>query len=107
MLTSLPLDKIAEVLGKGTKPQLPTDYLQLYLAYAAALSIGDHETSATATSVRSEGMAAPDVQRPVPWANAWCAGRCLCRQDSSRTEHVRVDPLQAGTLPGDPHQVLH
>ena len=44
VLTSMPLDKIAEVLGKGTKPQLPRDYLQLYLAYAAALSAGDHET---------------------------------------------------------------
>jgi hypothetical protein len=34
----MPVDEIASALGSGAKPQLPRDYLQLYLAYAAAVS---------------------------------------------------------------------
>jgi hypothetical protein len=45
VLASMPVDEIAGVLGSGTKPQQPRDYLQLYLAYAAALSAGEHTTA--------------------------------------------------------------
>jgi primosomal replication protein N'' len=44
VLTSMPVDEIASALGSGAKPQLPRDYLQLYLAYAAAVSGCDHQS---------------------------------------------------------------
>ena len=44
VLTSMPVDEIATALGSGAKPQLPRDYLQLYLAYAAAVSGCDHQS---------------------------------------------------------------
>ena len=45
VLTSMPVDEIADVLSSGMKPQQPRDYLQLYLAYAAALSAGEYGTA--------------------------------------------------------------
>jgi hypothetical protein len=45
VLTSMPVDEIAGVLGSARKPQEPRDYLQLYLACAAALSAGEHGTA--------------------------------------------------------------
>jgi len=44
ILTSMTIDEIAGVLGSGRKPQHARDYLQLYLAYAAALSAREYGT---------------------------------------------------------------
>jgi primosomal replication protein N'' len=46
IFTSMPIGEIAEVLGSGAPPSQPRDYLQLYLAYADALSKGEHEHAA-------------------------------------------------------------
>jgi primosomal replication protein N'' len=45
LVTSMPIDQISEVMAKGARPEQPRDYLQLYMAYATALSRGDHRTS--------------------------------------------------------------
>ena len=46
IFTSMPIGEIAEVLGSGARPSQPRDYLQLYLAYADAVSKGEHEHAA-------------------------------------------------------------
>jgi primosomal replication protein N'' len=43
ILTSMPLDEISGVLGTGACPRQPRDFLQLYLAYAVAISRRQHE----------------------------------------------------------------
>ncbi len=43
IFTSMPIGEIADVLGSGAQPAEPRDYLQLYLAYADAVSRHDHE----------------------------------------------------------------
>jgi hypothetical protein len=45
VLTSMPVAEIAEALAAGAKPQQPRDYLQLYLAYVAALSTREYATA--------------------------------------------------------------
>ncbi|MBF0542830.1 MAG: hypothetical protein HQM08_00240 [Candidatus Riflebacteria bacterium] len=45
LLTSMPLEEISDLVGKVAKPQQPRDFLQLYLAYAIALSGGQHVRS--------------------------------------------------------------
>ena len=45
LVTSMPIDQISDVMSRGAKPERPKDFLQLYLAYATALSRGDHATS--------------------------------------------------------------
>jgi primosomal replication protein N'' len=42
IFTSMPIPKIAGVLEEGGRPATPRDYLQLYLAYADALSRSDY-----------------------------------------------------------------
>lgn len=44
LVTSMPIDQISDVMSRGARPERPKDYLQLYLAYATALSRGDHGT---------------------------------------------------------------
>lgn len=43
LLTSMPLDQVSGVLTSGGKPQTPRDYLQLYLAYAVAMSTDNQD----------------------------------------------------------------
>lgn len=43
IFTSMPIGEIAEVLGSGAPPSQPRDYLQLYLAYADAVSRSEHD----------------------------------------------------------------
>jgi len=45
LLTSMPLDQVSGVLAGGGKPQTPRDYLQLYLAYAVAMSMGKFDVA--------------------------------------------------------------
>jgi len=45
VVTSMPIDQISDVMSRGARPERPKDFLQLYLAYATALSRGDHATS--------------------------------------------------------------
>ena len=42
LLTSMPIGKISDIMASTAKPRRPRDFLQLYLAYAVALSAGDH-----------------------------------------------------------------
>jgi primosomal replication protein N'' len=43
LVTSMPLEQISEALNTGAKPGHPREFLQLYLAYASALSSGNFE----------------------------------------------------------------
>ncbi|MEQ1611437.1 MAG: AAA domain-containing protein [Hyphomicrobiaceae bacterium] len=64
LVTSMPIDLISDVMSKGAKPERPKDFLQLYLAYATALSRGDHGTSAQyLKQVMRDPANAPDVER--------------------------------------------
>jgi primosomal replication protein N'' len=45
IFTSMPISDISDVLGKGEAPSRPRDYIQLYLAYADAVSRGEHDTA--------------------------------------------------------------
>jgi hypothetical protein len=42
LLTSMPIGEISDMMASSAKPRRPRDFLQLYLAYAMALSEGDH-----------------------------------------------------------------
>jgi primosomal replication protein N'' len=46
LVTSMPIDQISDMMSRGARPERPKDFLQLYLAYATALSRGEHGTSA-------------------------------------------------------------
>lgn len=45
LVTSMPINEVSGVLTSGGKPQTPRDYLQLYLAYALAMSAGSYDVA--------------------------------------------------------------
>lgn len=45
LVTSMPINEVSGILTSGAKPQTPRDYLQLYLAYALAISAGNFDAA--------------------------------------------------------------
>lgn len=45
LVTSMPINEVSGALTSGVKPQTPRDYLQLYLAYALAMSAGNYDVA--------------------------------------------------------------
>jgi hypothetical protein len=64
LVTSMPIDQISDVMSRGARPERPKDYLQLYLAYATALSRGDHGTATQyLKQIRRDAGTAPASSR--------------------------------------------
>jgi primosomal replication protein N'' len=64
ILTSMPISEISGILADGSPPSRPRDYLQAYLAYAQAVSRGEHARAvALLRQVNPHGMATARAER--------------------------------------------
>ncbi len=90
IFTSMPIGEIAEVLGSGAPPSQPRDYLQLYLAYAQAVSKGEHEhaTKLLGQLGRRRGERTRARSEPV--------GDALVRSVAAAIEELGWTPVYAG-----------